>query len=129
MDSGVMLFMFLGIGAVALFSFLGVIIWSAFRWKEREAFYRTEMVKKIAEAQGAGATVVLDFLREQENKSERDEREKVKVAGLITMAVGAALLIFLRYQIPGTALYLSGLFPLFIGFILFAAPYMFGRRE
>ena len=65
MDESISFFLFLSVGALALFSFLGVLVWSESRVKEREMFYTSEMVKKIAEAQGAGSTAALEFKREQ----------------------------------------------------------------
>jgi hypothetical protein len=129
MDVGVMFFVFLAVGALALFSFLAVIVWSKFRWKEREAFYRSEMVKKIAETGGAGSTAALEFLREQEKSAKLRDRVVLSVAGLITMSVGIALMIFLNRLVTHSPVYLSGLFPLIIGIILFAAPRFVGRKE
>jgi len=122
MDEGVMFFIFLSVGALALFSFLAVLIWSMSRQKEREGFYRAETVKKIAESGGAGSEAALEYLREQEKASIREERAKCIVAGWITTAVGVALMIFLHSLVKGSPVYLSGLFPLLIGLVLIAAP-------
>ena len=42
------------VGSIALFSFLAVASWSDARRKEREAYYRSETLKKIAESSGEG---------------------------------------------------------------------------
>jgi hypothetical protein len=52
------------VGLVGLFSFLAVASWSTERRKEREALYRSEAVKKIAEMQGEVSEPVLAVLRE-----------------------------------------------------------------
>ena len=43
---------------------------------------------------------------------------KVSIGGLVTSAVGAALMIFLYMLVPTSAVYLIGLFPLFVGIVL-----------
>ena len=40
------------VGSIALFSFLAVTTWSEARRKEREAYYTSETLKKIAESSG-----------------------------------------------------------------------------
>lgn len=53
-----------GIVALALFSWLAVVGWAGERRKEREAYYRSEALKKIAEMQGTPSEPVLQLLRE-----------------------------------------------------------------
>ncbi|MGA8183930.1 MAG: hypothetical protein WB819_09825, partial [Terriglobia bacterium] len=61
------LFAFLCLAVViGFFSFLVVAIWAKNRRIEREAYYKNENLKKIAEAQGPSANTALEFLREQE---------------------------------------------------------------
>src|SRR5207248_2634393 len=50
--------------AIALFSFLGVRSWVNAQRREREAYYKSEAIKKIAEMQGAASEPVLALLRE-----------------------------------------------------------------
>ena len=52
------------VGLVGLFTFLAVASWSTERRKEREALYRSEAIKKIAEMQGEVSEPVLAVLRE-----------------------------------------------------------------
>ena len=47
-----------------LFTFLSVAAWTSARRKEREAYYKSEAIKKIAEMQGATPEPVLQILRE-----------------------------------------------------------------
>jgi hypothetical protein len=54
---------FLG-GGVAFCTFLSIAAWSSARRREREAFYRAEAIKKVAEMQGATPEPVLNLLRE-----------------------------------------------------------------
>jgi FtsZ-interacting cell division protein ZipA len=41
-----MVFVFLAVGAVALFSMVSVAVWSEARRKEREAYYKNDMIKR-----------------------------------------------------------------------------------
>jgi len=129
------IFMFLSIGSVALFSFVAVAAWSDARRKEREAYYKSETLKKLAETQGAGGNAALEFLREQEKIGERRRREGLRLGGLITSVVGIALMILLRAlaQDPSAGVpagvFLVGLIPLLVGIALLAYSYLLVPKE
>jgi hypothetical protein len=74
MDAAVALWEFLSVGAVGLFSFLAIASWSESRRREREAYYRSEAIRKLAEAPPEVAASAFEFLREQE----RNDRERVR---------------------------------------------------
>lgn len=113
------LFGFLSIGAVALFAvFLPVTTWLENRRKEREAYYRAETVRRLAEASGDGVKAAVDLIREQDRIERAKKHEGLKIGGLVNIGVGVALLIFLRMLIPGEAVYLCGLIPALIGVAL-----------
>ncbi len=122
MAPAISLFFFLAVGAVALFSFLAVGAWSGTRLKEREVYYESETLKKIAETQGAGANPALEYLRERERIAAARRTAGMKLGGLVNVGVGLALLIFLRVMLGNDGVYLVGLIPLFIGFALLAYP-------
>lgn len=126
-----MVFVFLSIAAVALFSFIAVATWSGERRREREAYYRSETAKKIAETQGAGAGSALEFLREEEKIERRRKREGQKVGGMITMAVGVGMMIFLYSMNDPDAhqASLAGLIPLLIGVVLLGNSLFFAPKE
>ncbi|HTA44226.1 MAG TPA: hypothetical protein VK789_17375 [Bryobacteraceae bacterium] len=52
------------VGWLAFFSFLAVYVWSRERRREREALYRSEAIRKIAEMGGDVSEPVLQLLRE-----------------------------------------------------------------
>jgi hypothetical protein len=52
------------VGLIALFTFLSIAAWTSARRKEREAYYKSEAIKKIAEMQGTTSEPVLQVLRE-----------------------------------------------------------------
>lgn len=122
------LWMFLSIGAVALFVvFIPTVTYLENRRKEREAFYKADTLRRLAEASGEGAKAAVDLLREQDRQTRVKTREGLKIGGLINLGVGVALLIFLRALIGNQPVYLCGLIPGFIGvamliYALFLAP-------
>jgi hypothetical protein len=123
-------FGFLSIGAIALFSFLAVAGWSAARMREREAFYRSETLKKIAESQAPGAAAALEYLREEEEKKNAPANpERLKLGGLVAMAVGVALMVLLRALEQDDPVYLAGLIPLLVGIVLFSYSFSLPPRK
>ena len=123
------IFLFLSVAAIALFSFIGVALWTTARRREREAFYKSEMVKKIADSQGTGANAALEFIREQEKNAARNKREGLKLGGLITAAVGVALMVFLRNLVRDEPVFLAGLIPLLVGGVLLAYSYFLAPKD
>ncbi len=122
------LFAFLSVGAVALFSFVALASWSDARRREREAYYRSETLKKIAETQGAGGNAALEFLREEERNAAHRRREGVKLGGLITMAVGIGLMVFLLRVERREPAYMVGLIPLLVGGALLGYAYFLAPK-
>ena len=92
------------------------------RRKEREAYYKNDALKKIAESPAPSAAAVLEYLREQNRNTARRRREGMKLGGLITTAVGLALLIFL-WKLIGPPVYLAALIPLLVGIVLLGYAY------
>lgn len=123
------LFMFLSVGSIALFSFVAVASWSDARRREREAYYRSETLKKIAETQGSGAGSALELLREEEKNAVRRRREGQKLGGLITSGVGIGLMVFLRAIEPHEPIYLVALIPLLVGVALLFYSYFLAPKE
>ena len=123
------IFMFLSAYVIALFSFVGVVVWSVSRRREREAFYRSEALKKIAETQQPGANLALYFLREQEKLASRRRREGIKLGGLVLVAAGTGVLIFLRALITDAPVFLAGLIPFLIGCALLAYSFLIAPKE
>ncbi|MBV8896607.1 MAG: hypothetical protein JO051_08855 [Acidobacteriaceae bacterium] len=123
------IFVFVSVAVIALFSFLAVSSWADARRKEREAFYKADMVKKVAESPETGGASALELFREQQRYAERRKREGLRIGGLINVAVGIAMMIFLRELMPGPPIYLCGLIPLFIGAALLASSFLVVAKE
>ena len=125
------LFIFLSIASIALFSFVGLAAWSTERRREREAYYRSETIRKIAETQGAGSTSAIEYLREIERNALRHRTEGQKLGGLITVAVGIGMMVFVRGvdRSDSQPAYLVGLIPLLIGIALLSYSYILAPKE
>ncbi len=100
---------------IVVFAFVIVIHWVDMQRKERESFYKAETVRRVTEASGEGAKAALELMRQDERLKRIKVREGMKIGGLVNIGVGVGLLIFLRALLPGTAIYLCGLIPGFIG--------------
>jgi hypothetical protein len=116
--NGLGLWIFLSIGAIALFVvFIPVVTWIDSRQKEREAFYKAETFRRLAESSTEGARAAIELLREQDRLQRIKAREGMKIGGLVNIGVGVGLTIFLRVLLsggPGSP-YLCGLIPLGVG--------------
>jgi hypothetical protein len=118
MDSGVAVFVWLSIGSIALFTFLGVAAWTGTRSRERELYYKNDLLKKIAESPEAGGAAAMQYLREQHRIAEEKRRGGLQLGGLVTAAVGAGSMIALLAMVHRPVFFV-GLIPLLIGAVLF----------
>jgi len=116
MHEPVAMWAFLAVGAIALFGiFLPISTWMEARRKEREAYYRAETIRRIAEASGEGAKAAIELLHEEERLRQIRKLEGMKVGGLVTLAVGIGLGCML-WVLPGAhGDYAVGLIPGLIG--------------
>jgi hypothetical protein len=117
------------VGSIALFSFLGVASWSEARRKEREAYYTSETLKKIAESSGEGASSAMELLRERQKNVVKNRLEGVKLGGLVTAAVGIGVMALLRGLVHDEPVYLVGLIPLLIGLALLVYAFLLAPKE
>ena len=118
-DPAFAVFFFLSVGAIALFTFLSVATFNGARQAEREAYYRAEMMKKIAEL-GGSSNPALDYLREQERIASARRLGGFKAGGLVVSGLGLGVMIFLRALIRDQPIFLCGTIFLFIGLALLA---------
>jgi fatty acid desaturase len=117
---------FLAVGAVSLFGiFIPTVTWLDSRRKEREAFYKAETFRRLTESSSEGAKAAIEMLRQESRLERQKRREGMKLGGLICVAVGAAMVIFLRVQTARdpSAPYLVGLIPVFVGLALLVYVY------
>ena len=117
--------------SILIYTFITVARWSGERRREREAYYRSETLKKIAETQGAGGSSAIEFLREEEKNATRRRREGQKLGGLITIAVGIGMMVFIGmvYRRQAEPVYLVGVIPLLVGAALLLYAYVLGPKQ
>ena len=111
-----------------VFSFLSFAAWSGDRAKERQAFYRNELLKKIADSTSGQAESILEMMREEERNVERRRREGLKLGGLIWSGVGAGLTALMAALAPGTGVWALGLIPLLVGVALLVYAFLLAPR-
>jgi hypothetical protein len=113
------MWIFLSVGAVCLFGvFIPLVSWIEGRRKEREAFYKAETLRRLAEASGDGARAALELIREEHRIKQLKQMEGLKIGGLVNVAVGIGLGIML-YTLTGSGgPYLVGAIPGLIGVAL-----------
>lgn len=118
------MFAFLAIASVALFSFIAVASWSDARRRERESYYRNDMLKKVAESSGLGATSALQLLREEDRLRALRKRQNMKIQGLMQIAAGLGALIFLHALIRHAPIYLCGILIMLVGAALYGGSFL-----
>jgi hypothetical protein len=118
------------IAAIGLFAYLAVGSWSRARQREREALYRSELLRKLTEVPAEAAAPVLAALREEDAKALRRRREGLILAGMIWLVVGVAFIGagHLMGTIHHDGSWALGLIPTFVGAaILFHAAFFAAR--
>lgn len=120
------LWLFLSVGAVCLFVvFIPLVSWIDSRRKEREAFYKADTLRRLAEAPGEGAKAALELLREQDRRERIKKQEGMKIGGLINIGVGLGLgaLLFQIGGRNGDNPYLVALIPGLVGVAMLVYVY------
>jgi hypothetical protein len=115
-------------GTLGLFTLLSVAAWADQRRKEREALYRSETLKKLAESTGEVAQQILAMIREQDREETRKGLEGMKIGGLVVTVVGAGVMIMLRLMTGGQE-WTAGLIPLLVGLALLLYVYVLAPRN
>jgi hypothetical protein len=106
---------------IGLFTFLSVAVWAGSRRQEREAFYKSETLRRITEASGEGAKEAIELLREESRLTRIKRREGLKIGGVICLGAGVALSFFLGAQHDSD--FLVGLIPALIGVAMLVYVY------
>jgi len=126
--SGAFWFMVTVVAAVAM-SLVAVLGWFNLRKKEREAHYRSETLRRITQSPDPAAAMA--FLREVEKAEAARTRNGARIAGLVTIAAGVGLTIFLNAAVFGAPrlFYLVGLIPILVGVALLVFTELIARPK
>jgi len=117
------------LACVTVFVFIAVLSWSDSRRKERETLYRNETLRRIVEAEGAGADRVLEIMREEEAAAERRSTEGLKIGGIITLAAGVGIALFLAVLHPEKqSVWAVGFVPGLIGAAMLVYVYLMAPK-
>lgn len=114
------------VGAICLFGiFLPISTWLSARRKEREAFYKAETLRRLAEAPTESAQQTIALLHAEERTRQTKIREGMKIGGVVCIAAGLGVAAFL-FAIAGrdTPIYFAGLIPVLVGGALLAYVYL-----
>jgi hypothetical protein len=112
-----------------VFTFLAVAVWSGNRTRERELYYRNELLKKAIETPGPEAAAVLAHIKDEEAAQTRaraqEKRLGLVIGGLSAVGAGIGLMFFMHnLDGPARSMYLVGLIPVLVGIALLAGSRM-----
>ncbi len=120
------------VALVATFTLISIGVWVGSRKEEREAFYRADLLKKIAESPAESARQVIELMRDEERREEldaaRQQVEGLRLGGFVLLAVGLGLGVMLELLSPSQNLWSVGLIPALIGVALLAYLFFFVAR-
>lgn len=115
------------VGAIALFSFLAVASQAEARRKTEEARAKYEFLKKMTESQGFDVQKYMQYQEAELAIKQRQSVEKRLLSGLILVAVGLGVGIFLYVMVGHVGVWTVGIIPLAIGAALIVSALMKGR--
>lgn len=113
---------------IAGIAFITIAVWLGERRKEKIAFYRSEVLKKIAESEGGAAQKALEMMHQQDIEANIRRREGIKLGGLITLAAGTGTSVFLAFMVPEQPVWMAGLIILLVGIVLAAYGFFFAPK-
>jgi hypothetical protein len=107
------------VAVLGTFTFVSIVVFTEGRRKEREAFYRAEVHKKLLEQAGGSADQLRALLQLEAATRSRQTREGLRIGGLATGAAGAAMLLISTGGGDWVAWRIGGI-PLAIGLAILA---------
>ncbi len=115
------------VGSVALFGFLAVASWADARRREREAFFRHELLKKVAES--PGGQQVVELLRQEEADRIERQRQAIQLAGWVVLGAGIGVGVLLAALTRVAGLWSVGAVPALVGAALVLHANLARRRR
>lgn len=123
------IFFFLAAASIAFFSFLIATHWIDTRAAERRTRDRLALLRKIADQPADSARLVVDLLRQEDDREERRARRKRLKArrddmqgGAILIGVGIGVSVMLAAIAPPW-IWTVGCIPAFVGVVVFNFAY------
>ena len=116
------------VGSIALFGFLAVATWADSRRKEREAFFRHELLKKLAENPSSNADQVMALIRQEEIDRLERQRSGLRLGGWVTLAVGIGVMLLLSQLVRERGLWVAGAIPALVGAALLVHTFGMVRK-
>ena len=116
------------VGIIAVFTFISVAVWTENRRKERESYYKHETYKKLMEHPAESGAAVKSLLHQEALKEWRRRVDGLRLGGMITFAVGIGVMIFFYALVSNERVYLVGLIPALIGFVLMIFGFFMVRK-
>ena len=117
------------VGSIAVFGYLAVHEWTESRRKEREAFYRSETLRRFSESNQPD--MLARFLAEEKaarHEMRVQQRESLRLGGLVTMMAGIGLGVVLAGLAPGERYYFVGLVPFLVGLAILVYVYLLAPK-
>ncbi len=127
-DDTKFIFLFASVVYIALFAWLAIAAWAKQRRREREAYYQHEVEKRIVETGGATSDQLRELREDEHRRRWEQRREGLKLAGLITTALGLGIFLGLRF-VTDDSVYQVGWIPLTIGGVLLGYVYLLYPRR
>ncbi len=118
------------VGTIALFTYLAVASWSRARQREREAAYRSELLRKLSEMSAEAAAPVLAILREDDARALRRRREGLILAGMIWLVLGVGWIAagHIVRDVERSGAWAVGILPMLVGSAILFHALVFASR-
>ena len=128
---------FLAAGAISFFAFMSVLHWSHTTAAERRTTERYALLRQIAERPAESAKLVIDLLREEDERLEAKARQKLVKArqdtilgGWILIAIGIGMAVMMSSLADDQPnLWTIGLLPGSIGVAMIAYETIGAKRQ
>ena len=115
------------IPATAFFLFLSIFWWAVQRRREREAYYRYELSKRLIENPARDHDSVISWMRDQNAIQDQRHRETLRIASLVLLAGGVGSLIAMAFDLDEGAI--AGWICLVVGVVIFLYSLLVSSRS
>jgi hypothetical protein len=113
---------------LGLFAFMAVSAWASKQAEQRKMAYRQELYLKMVQDPGPGAEAVRALLDREAQRREKRAIGATRTGGMIVCAVGVTMGVFLYFIQRERPIFLLGLVPAAVGFVMFLHGLMLARQ-